>query len=66
VLAGRTLADAQARHQFDVTVLACKRADGKWDTRPRNATIIEPKCQLIALGTQEHLQKLTELARAGR
>ena len=62
-LAGQTLADAQAHHQFDVTVLACKTADGKWNCRPRGATVVEPRSQLIALGTQEQLQRLTELAR---
>jgi len=63
-LAGQTLADAQSRHQFDVTVLACKSADGSWNSRPRGSTVVEPQCQLIALGTQAHLQKLTELARS--
>ncbi|MBI3417569.1 MAG: potassium channel protein [Verrucomicrobia bacterium] len=62
-LAGQTLAEVQARHQLDVTVLACKHADGHWNTRPRGATVVEPQSQLIALGTQEHLQKLTGLAR---
>jgi voltage-gated potassium channel len=61
-LAGQTLADAQARHQFDVTVLACKTADGRWNLHPRGATLVEPGAQLIALGTQGHLQKLTNLA----
>lgn len=63
-LAGQTLADAQARHQFDVAVLACKTPEGKWNCRPRGSTVVEPHSQLIALGTQEHLQKLTELARS--
>jgi len=44
-------------------VLACKTADGKWNCRPRGATVIEPQSQLIALGTLPHLQKLIELAR---
>ncbi|MBI3869834.1 MAG: potassium channel protein [Verrucomicrobia bacterium] len=64
-LAGQTLAHAQSRYQFDVTVLACKSAQGKWNSRPQGATVVEPQCQLIALGTQEHLQRLTELARGG-
>ena len=62
-LAGQTLADAQARHQFDVTVLACKTSDGKWNCRPHGGTVVAPHTQLIALGTKEHLQKLTGLAR---
>ncbi len=63
-LAGKTLSAAQARHQFDVTVLACKSSDGKWNCRPHGATVVESGCQLIELGTQEHLQKLTSLARS--
>lgn len=62
-LAGQKLADAQARHQFDVTVLASKSADGRWDTRPRGITVVEPGTQLIALGTQENLRKLAEIAK---
>lgn len=64
VLAGQTLAEAQTRHQFEVTVLACRTADGRWNYHPRGSTVSEPGCQLIALGTQEHLQKLTALARS--
>ncbi len=62
-LAGQTLGDAQARHQIDVTVLACKTADGLWNCHPRGATVVEPNTRLIALGTPEHLQKLARLAR---
>ncbi len=62
-LAGQTLGDAQTRHQIDVTVLACKTADGLWNCHPRGATVVEPDTQLIALGTPEHLQKLARLAR---
>lgn len=63
LLAGQTLADAQTRHQFDVTVLACKTTDGKWNCRPRGSTILESHCHLLALGTPDHLRKLAELAR---
>lgn len=62
-LVGLPLAAAQARHDFDVTVLACKHADGRWNTRPHGETVMEPGCQMIALGTLSHLQKLLELAR---
>ena len=62
-LAGQTLADAQARYEFDVTVLACKTSDGKWNCRPRGVTVMEPQTQLIALGTHGSLQKLIVLAR---
>ena len=63
-LAGQTLAEVQTRHQLDLTLLACKHADGHWNTRPRGSTVLEPSSQLIALGTLEQLQKLIELARS--
>ena len=62
-LAGRTLAEVQASHELDLTVLACKHADGHWNTRPRGSTLVETGAQVIALGTIEQLQKLIELAR---
>lgn len=62
-LTGQSIAGLPARHQLDVTVLACKYADGRWNTRPHAGTVLEPGCQLIALGTLPQLQKLIELAR---
>lgn len=62
-LVGLALAVAQARHDFEVTVLACKHADGQWNTRPHSETVVQPGCQLIALGTLPNLQKLLALAR---
>ena len=61
-LVGLPLAAAQARHDFDVTVLACKHADGRWNTRPHSETVVQPACQMIALGTLPQLQKLIALA----
>lgn len=63
-LVGLPLAVAQARHDFDVTVLACKHADGQWNTRPHSETVVESGCQMIALGTLPNLQKLLALARS--
>lgn len=63
-LVGLPLAEAQARHDFDVTVLACKHADGQWNTRPHSETVVQPGCQMIALGTLPNLQKLLALARS--
>ena len=48
-----------------VTVLACKRADGQWNTRPGGETIVQAGSQLITLGTFEQLQKVIGLARGG-
>ena len=62
-LTGLTLIEARQRHQIDVTVLACKRADGRWNTRPDGETTVQAGSQLIALGTLEQLQKLIALAR---
>lgn len=62
-LSGQTLAEAQTRHQFDVTILACKTADGKWNSRPHGSTRFEAHSQIIALGTRTHLQQLMELAK---
>ena len=62
-LVGQRLADSQVRHQFDITLLACKGADGQWNTRPRSDTLFQAGSQVIALGTLDHLQKLIEVAR---
>lgn len=62
-LLGLTLAVARATHPFDVTVLACKSADGQWNTRPHSETVLEAGHQVIALGVLPELQKLMDLAR---
>lgn len=61
-LIGRTLGDLQASHRLDVTVLACKMADGRLNTRPAPETVLEAGCQIIALGTLGDLQRLKDLA----
>ena len=62
-LVGQTLAAARTRHEFDVTVLACKHADGQWNTRPHGETVVAAGAQMIALGAMPQLQKLIGLAR---
>ncbi|HVY72268.1 MAG TPA: TrkA C-terminal domain-containing protein, partial [Verrucomicrobiae bacterium] len=62
VLAGQTLARARAVHQLDVTVLACKNAEGQWNMQPGDTTEIRPDMRLIALGTLEKLRALISLA----
>lgn len=64
-LAGQELGVVQGRHRLDVTVLACKHADGRWDTRPRASTRVEAGSQLITLGKFPQLQVLIGLARPG-
>lgn len=62
-LVGLTLHEARERHQFGVTVLACKLADRQWNTRPTGETVVQPGSQLIVLGTPEQLQQLSALTR---
>ena len=63
-LVGLTLIEARQRHGFDVTVLACKRADGEWNTRPHGETVVPAGSQLIVIGTLDQLEKLIALARS--
>ena len=44
-------------------LLACKHADGQWNTRPHRETVVQPGCQMIALGTLPNLRTLLALAR---
>ena len=62
-LVGRSFAESQRHHQFDVTVLAFKGADGQWNTQPHGDTLVQSDSQIIVLGTLDHLQKLIKLAR---
>ncbi|CAF0694035.1 potassium channel family protein [Candidatus Methylacidithermus pantelleriae] len=62
-LVGQTLREAQVRNRFNVTVLACRKADGDYFLHPRADTVLEANMQLVVLGTWEELQVLAELAR---
>jgi voltage-gated potassium channel len=62
-LAGKTLREANLRKQTGVLVLAVRRTDGTFTTNPDPGMVIEPHQVLIAVGTDDDLQRLEELAR---
>jgi voltage-gated potassium channel len=61
-LAGKTLREANLRKQTGVLILAVRRPDGTFTTNPDPGMIIEPRQVLIAVGTDDDLQRLEELA----
>jgi uncharacterized protein with PhoU and TrkA domain len=62
-LAGKTLREANLRKQTGVLILAVRRPDGTFTTNPDPGMVIEPRQVLIAVGTDDDLQRLEELAR---
>ncbi len=61
-LAGKTLREANLRKQTGVLILAVRRPDGTFTTNPDPGMVIEPRQVLIAVGTDDDLQRLEELA----
>jgi voltage-gated potassium channel len=61
-LAGCTLREANLPARTGVLVLAMRRADGSFTTNPSPDTMIEPGQVLIAVGTDDDLVRLDELA----
>jgi voltage-gated potassium channel len=62
MLVGLTLADARAKTNLDVTVLAYKSPGATMNTRPGPDTVLTAGMQILALGTQEQLKELIRLA----
>lgn len=62
-LVGQTLAQAQLRERFGVTVLACRLPDGCVNTNLEPNTVLQAESDVIALGTREQLQAVIKLAR---
>ncbi|CAG0943587.1 hypothetical protein ANRL1_01400 [Anaerolineae bacterium] len=62
-LVGQTLAQAQLRERFGVTVLACRLPDGCVNTNLEPNTVLQAESDVIALGTREQLQAVMKLAR---
>lgn len=60
-LAGRTLRDANLRQETGVLVLAVRRVDGTFTTNPDPGMVIEPHQVLIAVGTDDDLNRLASL-----
>lgn len=61
-LAGKTLREANLREESGALVLALRSPDGEFSTNPRGETRIEPHHIIIAVGTDEDLRRLEELA----
>lgn len=61
-LAGRSLADANARTQTGVNVLAVRRDKRTLDTNPGGDFVIQLADELGCLGTPEQLSKMASLA----
>jgi voltage-gated potassium channel len=66
-LVGQTLAQADLRNRFDVTLLACRSTDGQVNTHPSSDMALCADSHLVVLGTREQIQALARLAaEAGR
>ncbi|NND76517.1 MAG: potassium channel protein [Ilumatobacter sp.] len=61
-LAGRTLREANLSEETGALVLALRSPDGSFTTIPRGDTLIEPHHIIIAVGTDEDLGRLDDLA----
>ncbi len=62
LLAGKTLREANLREESGALVLALRSPDGNFTTNPRGDTMIEPHHIIIAVGTDDDLRRLDELA----
>jgi voltage-gated potassium channel len=60
-LIDKTLAEAAIRTKSGAVVLAIKKADGSFNLQPRASSTIGKKDTLVVIGTQEQIEKLTEL-----
>src|SRR5690349_6919269 len=63
--AGRTLADADIRHQSGVVILAIRRANGEMLFNPSPEVAMAAGDHLIAMGESRNLQKLEQLLLMG-
>jgi len=63
-IAGKTIAETQLRNLIGITVLACRKHNGEFDTRIGSETILQPGGLLIVLGTREQLHEMLKLAQA--
>lgn len=61
-IAGKTLRDADLRHQAGILVLALRGDDGTFATNPDPDVILHPHNVIVAVGTPDALQKLVEVA----
>ena len=61
-LAGKTLREAQVRDTTGAMVLAIRDGDGEFATNPGPDTVLSEGDVLIAIGTEEQLEQLVQLA----
>jgi voltage-gated potassium channel len=61
-LVGKTLAQAQLTERVGVTLLACKMPDAPTRITPNAEMVLQPKMQILALGSPEQLQALLKMA----
>ena len=61
-LAGKTLRDANLREESGALVLALRSPTGVFSTNPKGTTVIEPHHIIIAVGTDDDLRRLGDLA----
>lgn len=61
-LAGQTLRDTHLRDRTGALVLAMRGSTGGFRTNPTPDAVIEPGEVLIAIGTEEQLQRLSDMA----
>ncbi len=61
-IAGRTLRDANVREKSGALILALRSPDGSFTTNPTGDTVIGHDHVIIAVGTAEDFQRLTDYA----
>lgn len=62
-LVGRKLRDTNIRAELDIVVVGIRRTDGEILFNPSGESVIESGDVLIAIGREESLMKLTEMAK---
>jgi voltage-gated potassium channel len=63
-LEGKTIAGARIRDTVGVLVLALRSADGHMNTNPSSDAVFRAGDHVVALGTQDQLERLAEVLRA--
>jgi len=59
--AGRTIRDLRVREQTGASIVALRREDGSFDTRPTPETVLDEGDVLVGVGTSEEIRALEDL-----
>ena len=59
--AGRSIGDLRVREQTGAFIVALRREDGTFDTRPTPETILDEGDVLVGVGTSEEIRALEDL-----